>query len=255
MNQQTGKVRVLGIGIDPLTTDQLHERITQIIDSGRKALVLNVNVHCMNLAQRHPWLKELLNSAEVVFCDGAGVRLGARLLGYELPERITYADWMWQLAELASTRGHTLYFLGSAPGVAARAADVLRARFPALEIVGAHHGYFAKEGGENDAVIAQINAAHPDILVVGMGMPLQEQWLAQNWDRVDAHVFLTGGACFDYVSGTLRRCPRWMADHSLEWLYRLLQEPRRLFRRYVVGNPTFLLRILLERARMGRRSA
>lgn len=252
MTQKAKEVWILGVRIDSLTVEQLDERIGAIIDAGRKALVLNVNIHCMNLASRKPWLKAFLNSAEIVFCDGAGVVLGARLLGYDLPGRITYADWMWQLGKYASVSGYSMFFLGSEAGVADKAADALRQKFPEIEIVGTHHGYFDKHGRENEKVIAKINELGPDILVVGMGMPLQERWLAENWQRVNARVFLTGGACFDYVSGTLSRCPRWMADHYLEWLYRLLQEPRRLFRRYVFGNTLFLIRVLWEKMRARR---
>jgi N-acetylglucosaminyldiphosphoundecaprenol N-acetyl-beta-D-mannosaminyltransferase len=190
-----------------------------------------------------------LNSAEIVFCDGAGVVLGARILGNHIPQRITYADWTWQLAEFAEPRGFTLFFLGARPGVADKAAANLKARYPDLRIVGTHHGYFDKTPGsaENEAVIEQINTVRPNILIVGFGMPLQERWLMENWDRIDANVALTGGAVFDYVSGELQRAPRWMTDNGLEWLGRLLIEPRRLWRRYLIGNPLFLWRVLKQR--------
>jgi N-acetylglucosaminyldiphosphoundecaprenol N-acetyl-beta-D-mannosaminyltransferase len=185
----------------------------------------------------------------LVFCDGAGVMLGARLLGHHIPERITYADWIWQLAEFAEPRGFTFFFLGARPGVADKAAASLKARYPALRVVGTHHGYFDKTPGsaENEAVIEQINAVKPNILIVGFGMPLQERWLRDNWDHIDANVALTGGAVFDYVSGELQRAPRWMTDNGLEWLGRLLIEPRRLWKRYLIGNPLFIWRVLKQR--------
>jgi N-acetylglucosaminyldiphosphoundecaprenol N-acetyl-beta-D-mannosaminyltransferase len=118
-----------------------------------------------------------------------------------------------------------------------------------LRIAGVHHGYFDHTSGspENEDVVQQINAANPDVLVVGFGMPLQEWWLKENWDRVDAGVAITLGAIFDYVSGELRRGPRFLIDNGFEWLARLLIEPRRLWRRYVVGNPIFLTRVLVQR--------
>ena len=123
------------------------------------------------------------------------------------------------------------------------------ARYPGLRIAGTYHGYFDKTPGspENEAVLQRINAARPNILILGFGMPLQERWLLENWERVDANLALTGGAVFDYLSGELRRPPRWMTEHGLEWLGRMLIEPRRLWRRYVVGNPLFLWRVLLQR--------
>jgi N-acetylglucosaminyldiphosphoundecaprenol N-acetyl-beta-D-mannosaminyltransferase len=133
--------------------------------------------------------------------------------------------------------------------VADKAAACLIERFPDLHIVGIHHGYFDKAPGspENEAVIQQINDVQPNILVIGFGMPLQEQWLMRNWERIEANVALTGGAVFDYVSGQLRRGPRWMTDHNMEWLARLIIEPRRLWRRYLIGNPLFLWRVLKQR--------
>jgi N-acetylglucosaminyldiphosphoundecaprenol N-acetyl-beta-D-mannosaminyltransferase len=162
---------------------------------------------------------------------------------------VTWADFAWDLAAYAETRDLSLFLLGARPGVAERAAAKLKQRFPDLHIAGTHHGYFDKALGspQNEVVVDQINAANPDILIVGFGMPLQERWLMENWERLEASVALTGGAVFDYVSGELRRAPRWMTDHGLEWLGRLIIEPRRLWKRYLIGNPLFILRVLRQR--------
>ena len=132
------------------------------------------------------------------------------------------------------------------PGIAQKAAEQLKKRRPDLNVAGLHHGYFdrASESQENEKVLEEINVAAPDILVLGFGMPLQERWLMQNWERIDARVALTGGAVFDYVSGELRRGPKILTDNGFEWLARVLIEPERLWRRYVVGNPLFLLRVV-----------
>ncbi len=240
---------MLGVQVHILSVSQLHTSIQELVERGGKSLVLNVNVYCLDLSYSHPWLRSFLNSAAIVFCDGAGVILGARILGHHIPERITYADWMWQLAEFAEPRGFTFFFLGARPGVAEKATARLKERFPALQIVGVHHGYFDKTAGseENESVIEEINAAQPNILIVGFGMPLQERWLMENWNKIDANVALTGGAVFDYISGELRRGPRWMTDHGFEWLARLIIEPRRLWRRYIIGNPLFIYRVIKQR--------
>jgi N-acetylglucosaminyldiphosphoundecaprenol N-acetyl-beta-D-mannosaminyltransferase len=243
------RVEVLGVGVDPVTVEELHAEIGGMIRDGDHALVLNANVHCLNLAYTDPELRNFLNEAEVVFCDGAGVMLAARLLGRRIPERITYADWIQRLAAYAAAEGFSLYFLGARPGVAEKAAEKLVEQYPDLRIAGIHHGYFDHSAGnpQNEAVIEEINAVAPDILLVGFGMPLQERWLMENWRRIDARVALTGGAVFDYVSGELRRGPRILTDNGFEWLARLLVEPRRLWRRYVVGNPVFLFRVIKQR--------
>jgi N-acetylglucosaminyldiphosphoundecaprenol N-acetyl-beta-D-mannosaminyltransferase len=244
-----GRVEVLGVGVDPLTVEGLHERIERLIRWRSRGLVLNANVHCLNLCYEDPELRGFLNGADVVFCDGAGVMLAARLLGGRIPERITYADWAWQLASFAEAQGFSVYLLGARPGVAEEAARRLEARYPDLKIIGVRHGFFDHDthSPENEAIVEEINGARPDILLVGLGMPLQEHWLMKNRDRLNAGVALTGGAVFDYVSGKVRRGPCVLTDNGFEWLARLYQEPRRLWRRYLLGNPLFLLRVLRQR--------
>lgn len=246
---RAGRVDVLGVGVDPLTVEELHSEIRRLVRGCAGALVLNVNAHALNLCYEDASLREFFNGAEVVFCDGAGVALAARLLGGRLPARITYADWAWSLAAFAAAEGFSLFFLGARPGVAQEAAERLRERHPGLEICGSHHGYFDRRAGspENEAVVREINAARPDILLVGLGMPLQERWLMENRERLAFGVALTGGAVFDYVSERLRRGPRLLTENGFEWLARLLAEPRRLWRRYLVGNPVFLARVLRRR--------
>ncbi len=248
MAQDVGRVNVLGVGVDPVTREDLHERIRNFVRAGEHALVLNVNVHCLNLCHRDPVLRNFFNSADVVFCDGAGVMLAARLLGRRIPERITYADWIWQLSDFVAREGLSFYFLGARPGVAEEAARRLKIRFPNLKVAGIHHGYFDHSPGspENEAIIKEINAASPNILLLGFGMPLQERWLMENWTRIDARVALTGGAVFDYASGTTRRGPRLLTENGFEWLARLAIEPCRLWRRYLMGNPLFLARVLKQ---------
>lgn len=242
-------INILGVGVHPLTTVQLNEWIGTIIDRGGKEQVLNVNVHCINLAMDQPWLHDLLNQAEIVFCDGAGIILGARILGHQIPERITYADWLWTLAEYSVTKGYSFYFLGAKPGTARAAADRILDRIPDLKIIDVQDGYFDKTDGhpENEAIINSINQAHPNILVLGMGMPIQERWLRDNWDSLNVNIALTGGGIFDILSGELKRPPTWMNEHGLEWLGRLFIDPTRLWRRYLIGNPKFIARIFQAR--------
>lgn len=242
-------VPILGVDVNTLTVPLLHKILAQMVETRRKSLVLHVNAHAFNLTFSNSWLAGFWNSADVVFCDGSGVKIGAKMLDYHIPMRITYADWMWQLAEFAAENDYSLYFLGAREGVATNAAKKLQERYPTLRIVGTSNGYFSKQkhSAENQAIVTKINAVRPDILVVGFGMPVQEKWLRDNWDDVDATVALTAGAVFDYISGDLQRAPTWMTDYTLEWLGRLVIEPRRLWRRYLVGNPLFLLRIVHQR--------
>jgi N-acetylglucosaminyldiphosphoundecaprenol N-acetyl-beta-D-mannosaminyltransferase len=152
---------------------------------------------------------------------------------------------MWELASFANKSGYTMFFLGAKSDVAKKAALRLQQQFPSLSIMGTHHGYFNKDADnkESDRLVALINSLSPNILVLGMGMPIQERWLMENWHRLNTNIALTGGAVFDYVSGELTRAPGWMTNHGLEWLGRLFIEPQRLWKRYLLGNPLFFWRL------------
>ncbi len=240
---------LLGIPVHPVDAHAVHHYISRVIAANQKALVLNVNIHCCNLTWQTPWLQKFLGGAQLVFCDGDGVRWGLRILGLDPPPKITYDRWIWQLSGFAAQKGYTYYFLGSQPGIAEAAARMIEARVPGARVVGTHHGYFAKQGEENEKVIGEINRLKPDILILGFGMPIQEKWLLENWQRVHAHIFLTGGAVFEYVAGKARRAPAWMIRANLEWLFRFYEEPKRLFKRYVYGNPYFMVRVFCEKIR------
>ncbi len=250
-SRPTASANILGVNIEAWEPEGLHKFILAAVRGGGRARVLNVNAHALNLAYQSRWLRDCFNEAEIVFPDGQGVVLAARLLGAPFRSRVTYADWFWQLASFCSEFDISMFFLGGRPRVADRARDMLCQSLPRLRVVGARHGYFSKdpESPENDEVLAAIQEAQPDVLVVGFGMPLQEHWLMENWDRLSVKVGLTGGAVFDYVSGTLARPPRIMTENGLEWLGRLFIEPQRLWRRYLIGNPIFMLRVIRQRLR------
>jgi N-acetylglucosaminyldiphosphoundecaprenol N-acetyl-beta-D-mannosaminyltransferase len=209
------------------------------VQSGGKKTILYVNVHCMNVRNRDPAYAEILERADLVYCDGTGVRLGAHLVGLHIPERMTGADLIDPLCAQAVRHGLTLFLLGGAPGSARAAAQLLRSRHRGLQIVGTSHGYDV--GPE---ITAAINQARPDILLVGMGTPKQEKWIDRHRSELHVPVVWAVGALFDFVSGRIPRGPGWMTHHGLEWLCRLMVEPRKLWRRYLIGNPQFLWRIM-----------
>lgn len=239
-------VNILGVHVHRLGMTDLIQAVVQRAKSGARSTVLYANVHVLNTAYGDEGLQRILNQADLVYCDGAGVRLGARLLGFHLPPRMTGADWIEPLCAACAAEGITLYLLGSRPGVAGRAAELLQRRHPALRIAGTQHGYLA-DPGECTAAITSINAAHAHILLVGMGTPIQERWIAAHRDELEVPVVWGVGALFDFVAGIQPRGPRWMLDSGLEWLYRLCSDPRRLWQRYLVGNPLFILRILRQK--------
>ena len=218
--------------------------------TGARAQILTANVQALNLAYEQPRLQRVFNQANYVVCDGFGVLWASRLLGQPLPGRFSPPDWLPNVAELCVGRGLSVFFLGNRPGVGERAAAKLQAQFPGLIVAGVHHGHFDKRQGgiDNQRVVELINRAKPAVLYVGFGMPTQEYWLDENWCHLEANVAITVGAMLDYVAGDKPRGPRWATDNGLEWLTRLLTEPSRLWRRYLVGNPLFLVRLLRQRS-------
>lgn len=239
-------IRLLGVRIHLLSVAELVSYISASAGDGRRAIAAYVNAHGLNLACEQPRLRQFYNhQASLVFCDGFGVKWGARLAGLPAPQRHTPPDWIDLLCHDCVRHGLSLYLLGGQAGVAERAAAALLTRHAGLRIEGVHHGYFDKrpESAENAAVVRAINAAAPAVLLVGFGMPTQEYWLSANWDGLHAGVAVTVGALFGYLNGDVWRAPHWMTDHGLEWLGRLVAEPGRLWRRYVVGNPLFLARV------------
>lgn len=241
-------VEVLGVRIDQLDKQQLIDYLIAATHSQRQIVVAHVNLKAMNLAFALPWYRSFLNKADVVFCDGFAVLVGAKLLGqsFKARYRMTCADYLEELAITCAQRNIALFLLAGKPGVVEAAIPKLLAVAPTLRIAG-HHGYFAKQGADNDAVIDRINQFRPDILYIGFGMPLQEQWIAENKARLTAPVFLPLGGCLDVYTGVLKRAPRWMTDYGGEWLGRLLFEPTRVWKHYLIGFPLFLYRVLLQR--------
>ncbi|MBD2125776.1 WecB/TagA/CpsF family glycosyltransferase [Microcoleus sp. ZQ-A2] len=246
------EVSLLKTRFHKVRVNELIEFVTKAAKIEKKTVVGNVNVRAMNFAYEFPWYRDFLNKAELVFCDGFGVLLGAKLEGYSVQSvhRMTCPDYIENLALACEKQDVSLFLLAGKPGVVDKAIAKLKAIAPNLKIQG-HHGHFEKSGEENDSVIDKINKFQPGILYVGFGMPLQERWILDNINRIEARVFLPLGACLDFYTGSVYRGPTWMTDRGLEWLTRFFTEPQRLWERYIVGNPLFFYRLLKHRITQG----
>ena len=239
--------RLFELSIETSPPARLLRTIIHWAEAGHRARVAYVNAHVINQSFDNPDVRRALLASDLVYCDGYGVRLAAKTIGLPVPHRMTGADWIWGVAALCEAAGRSLYLLGSEPGTAAEAAAELKRWYPTLQITGSHHGYFELGGPHDQRVLEHINERQPDILLVGMGTPQQELWVQRHFDDLDATVVWTVGALFEYVSGRIRRAPHWMSDNGLEWIFRLAVEPRRMWRRYLLGNPVFLRRVIEER--------
>ncbi len=238
---------LLGIPVHPLSVSELIALLVRWGHGDRLRQVLYVNVHGMNLAHDDPAFREQLQRADLVFCDGFGVKWGARLAGVEVPHRLTPPDWIARFAAATSDARHSVFALGDEAGVAAAFQARLCREHPGYLDAGSAHGFFALDGADSDAMVEHINASGATHLLLGLGMPRQEKWLAANAARLTVRTAITVGALFRWHAGIEQRAPAWMTDHGLEWLARLARHPIRHFQRYVVGNPRFLLRVLRSR--------
>jgi len=217
---------------------------------GRYIVTPNVD-HVVKLRHDSEF-KYVYAGAAAVFADGMPLVWASRLLGKPLKERVAGSDLFTAICELSARKGYTLFFLGGLPGVAEAAKRELTTRYPGLNVVGTYSPPFGFENdaAENKKIINLINADTPEILFIGLGCPKQEKWIYQHCDELNIKVALCTGAAFDFVAGTVKRAPMWMQRIGFEWLYRLLSEPGRLWRRYLVDDVAFLKIVTQEYVRL-----
>lgn len=235
----------LGVRVNVLDTKGLCEKVMTFVAQGKQRKVMYVNANCMLISRENERYRQVLNRADLVYADGVGIVWGARLWEHRFPGRSTGADFMPEFCKIFARHGLRLYLMGGREEVAKEAADRLLEKIPNLQIVGTYHGYFKQE--ETEQIIQKINSAQPDILLVGLGAPYQEFWIEENAAKLDVPLIWGVGGLFDFISGRTKRGPQWLLDHGFEWLCRLIIEPRRLWRRYIIGNIKFVLYILWYR--------
>jgi N-acetylglucosaminyldiphosphoundecaprenol N-acetyl-beta-D-mannosaminyltransferase len=236
-------VRIQDIPVAKIRWPDLLRAVNRSIENATALTIGYVNVHVVNLAARDDDLKIFLQNLDICYCDGRGIQWAASLQGESLPERMTGADWIYRLCEEAAEKGWRIAWIGGEYGVTSKAQRRLSERYPKLTIVHTEHGFHSMD---DHSVISRINAASPDLLLVGMGSPIQEAWVARHRDAIECSVVWCLGATADLVSGKQNRGPKWLTERH-EWLARLIIEPRRLAKRYIIGNPVFFLRQLRKR--------
>ncbi len=232
---------ILGVKIDRLSTDQVLDRISQFVASGKPHQIIYINVDCVNRYKKDLRYRKIVNEADLVYPDGMGVVWASKFSGKPLSERVNAGDFLPDLCKLCVEKKYALYLLGGEEDVARKAADYLREEYKDLKIVGAHHGFF--ENKNEEKIIREINHLSPDILLVGMGVPRQEKWIKRNLQQLNIPVCWGVGALFDYYSNRIKRAPLWVRGIGMEWLFRLVIEPARLWKRYIIGNFLFAIRL------------
>ncbi|MES2693866.1 MAG: WecB/TagA/CpsF family glycosyltransferase [Verrucomicrobiota bacterium] len=226
-------VSLLGVPFDNLTISGAVDRIDAMIASRKPHYVVTANVDFLTQAHNDVELRRILLDADLVLCDGTPLVWASRLLGNALPERVAGSDLAPQLIQRAAEKGHRIFLLGAAEGVAAEAATKLKEQHPSLKIVGCYSPRFsALLDMDHEEIGRQVRAAAPDLLLVSFGCPKQEKWIAMHYRSLGVPVAIGVGATIDFMAGRVKRAPDWMRSSGTEWLYRLAQEPRRLYKRY-----------------------
>jgi len=235
----TDRIKLFQVGIDQVDNQKTIQKIEEFIFSKKPHQIVTPDTLAVLRARKDLEYHAILESANLITPDGAGILWAATTLNHPLPERVTGIDIIHNICQLSAKKGHSLYLLGSYPGVAGEAALNLTKKYPGIKIAGSHHGYFnckdVKNGNndknkEEEEIIAEIKEKRPDILLVGMGVPKQEKWINKNLNRLDVPVCMGVGGSFDVLSGRIPRAPLWMQRHGMEWIYRSIKQPNRAFR-------------------------
>ncbi len=250
-SEAPGVLRFLGVRIDNLTMAEAARRIISDARERRAAQVCFVNADCVNLSYRDSDYGAVLGRADLVLADGIGVRVAGAVFNQNIRENINGTDMLPYLCEAAEEAGLSMYLLGGRPGVPEGAAAWMAAHYPQLRVAGVRDGYFSEQDQAN--VIREIKATGADILLVALGAPRQDKWIAKYGEELEVGVAIGVGGLLDFYSGRIQRAPVWVRELGMEWFYRFSQEPRRMWRRYFVGNAVFLFRVARERVRNRRR--
>jgi len=247
---------IMDTAIHNVSVAETLDIVDGFVADGSPRVIVTANVDHLMLLRKDAAFREAYRRADLVTCDSVPVKWALAFLGTPVKERVAGADLFGALAERAATTGYRCFYLGAAPGVAEKAAGVLTERYPGLNVVGTYSPRVMpwKELADDEETLRRIREAKPDVLFVAFGAPKQELWLDAVRDRLGVPAAIGVGAAFDFAAGTVKRAPRWMQRAGLEWFFRLSQEPRRLWRRYLFVDSRFVSYVLREKFR-GRKAA
>ena len=253
-DKKRNKIELFGIPLDRIDNEQALEKINQLIENRKPSYLITPDTLAMLKARKDKQYFQITREADLVTPDGAGILWATSMLKKPLIERITGIDLINKICQLAIDKNYRIYLLGAKPGVVSKAKENIEKRYPEIQIVGYHHGYLqdnsTKKMNSNDrsvsserAIIRDIRNKKPDLLLVGMGVPKQEKWITKNLHELNVPLSIGVGGSFDVLSGRIPRAPLWMQNHGMEWLYRLMIEPKRIKR--TIALPYFMWLVLL----------
>jgi N-acetylglucosaminyldiphosphoundecaprenol N-acetyl-beta-D-mannosaminyltransferase len=240
------KISILDIDIANVTKYEVLDHISASIKSSQKNMMFFVNAHNLTQAYYDLQYRSILRKTNYIYGDGIGIYFAGKVTHQQISDNINGTDLFPLICELCEREKYTVYFLGSAPGIVEKMAQNIKKKYPMLVIAGTHHGYFDNESN-GSYIINEINRTETKILFVGMGTPKQEKWIYDNYQSLNFNVAIGVGGLFDFYSGSKLRAPLFIRKLHLEWLFRLFYEPRRLWKRYIIGIPLFIYRVLKQK--------
>jgi N-acetylglucosaminyldiphosphoundecaprenol N-acetyl-beta-D-mannosaminyltransferase len=249
----TERIYLAKIPTDLFSISSLHNLIGNVIECNQKKIFLHSNSHLIKLSNStDKWLIEFFNdNSNAVMCDGSGIEFGAKLTNQVVPPKIPYNTWIWDFANYLAENGYSLFLLGADEKTICKASENLIKHNSNLNIVDYHNGYFDKNknSSENRKVLNLINQYKPNVLLVGFGMPTQEKWVKENKNELEVNAIFTCGGAFDFISGSKPVAPSIIRKLHIEFLFRTLLEPRRLFKRNIIDNFYFIYYVITEHFR------
>ena len=246
------KQALLNTYINNVTMPETIAAIEQMIEADKKSYVIAINVDVVMKIEEDSYLKKVVDNADMVLVDGKPLVWISKLHGKPLKAKISGSDLVPLLCEVAAEKGYKIFIIGGKDGIAEQAKEKLENRLPKIKIVGTYAPPFGFEKNESelDKINQMISEAHPDLLIACFGCPKQEKWIYENIEKYNAKVSVCAGATVDFLAGNVKRAPRWMSDHGLEWFYRFTQEPKRMFKRYFVDD-TKIVKLIFKYAKKG----
>lgn len=239
------RIAVLNVMIDVVTMKEAIDTVKQFILQKKAHLVVTPNAEMVMMANKDQQLAHIINNADLVVPDGAGVVWAARYQGDNMPERVAGYDLVQNLLSEAMSEKYKIYLFGGAPGIAEEARKIAEERYPGVQIVGTRNGFFTKEN--ESEIVNEIKTCQPDILLVALGVPRQEKWLEEYKEELQVPVAIGVGGTFDVMAGVVQRAPLWMQRGNLEWFYRLLSEPKRAIR--MLALPHFVIKVMSSKSK------
>ena len=232
------KQPLLNTYVNNVNMDEALSAIDEMIASGKKSYVVAINVDVVMKIEDDPHLKKIVDEADMVLVDGKPLVWISGWHGKPVKAKISGSDLVPLLCERAKDKGYSIFIIGGKEGIAEKAKENLERDLPGINIVGTYAPLFGfeKDEVELSKINSMISEAHPDIVITCFGCPKQEKWIYENYQKYDAKVSICAGATVDFLAGNVNRAPRWMSEHGLEWFYRFLQEPKRMFKRYFIDD-------------------